>query len=61
MAVEREYRTIVNMDDPDLIAWRREATTELDANPGDKVLDMLIDAANAELDARAAEAWGASR
>lgn len=61
MAVEREYRVIVELPDDKLVTWTRQATAELEANPEDAALDQLIDAGYQELDARAAKAWGASR
>ena len=53
MALERDYRTLMSMDDDDLIQWKRAARTELEASPDDATLDTLIDAVNNELDTRA--------
>jgi succinate dehydrogenase flavin-adding protein (antitoxin of CptAB toxin-antitoxin module) len=59
--LERDYRTLLAMDDDELLKWKRSAGTELEASPDDATLDTLIESVNSELDTRARAAWGAPR
>jgi hypothetical protein len=49
---------LVELDDSALIAWRREARTELEHRP-DVRLQAAYDATTQEIAARAAEKWTA--
>lgn len=49
---------LVGLDDSALIAWRREARTELEYRP-DVRLQAVYDATTQEIAARAGEKWAA--
>ena len=49
---------LVKLDDSALIAWRRQARTELENHP-DKTLRAVYDATTQEVAARAGEKWTA--
>jgi len=54
--ITRNFRELVGMDDPQLFLWRANAREQLSGNPHDTHLEMLLEAANRELDARVKDA-----